>query len=400
MSRRLVISIIGGICSLIIAMGVSRFAYTPILPIMKESIGFSEETAGYLASSNYVGYLVGALLAGMVNWRMKKKFYLKMILILNIISVGLMGLTIDYVSWFLLRFASGVTSGLIFVLSSSIILDLLATKGRSTWTGFFYSGVGIGIFITGIVVPLLDSFYSWKGVWIGLAILSAVLGVVVWAWLKQKDNYEKQIEISKTNPVETKIASKMLPWLTIAYGLEGLGYIVTGTFLVDIVVDIPSLAEFASLSWIFVGIAAIPSTLLWGIFAKRKGYIPAIVLAFLLQAIGVILPVVFFNSWGALLGAFLFGATFMGITTLATTYARQLQPENSSRVIGILTTVYGIGQIIGPAGAGMLVTITGQYSIALFLAAGVLLVAILVLLGGQWYITIQTKRKEDVSCLM
>ncbi|WP_017755504.1 YbfB/YjiJ family MFS transporter [Calidifontibacillus oryziterrae] len=399
MSKRPVLPVIGGICSLIIAMGVSRFAYTPILPLMKEAIGFSEKTAGILASSNYLGYLVGALLASFINGGARKQKWLTWTLFINILSVAWMGFSTDYYAWLFLRFIAGITSGLIFVLTSSILLDILAAKGRLTWVGFFYSGVGIGIFMTGLVVPLLDSFFGWRGAWFSLAIISLFLGFVVLFTLK--DDNHSMIETFNTSNIEAgkgKIAN-FLPWLIIAYGLEGLGYIVSATFIVDIVKGIPSLSQYAALSWVFVGIAAIPSTFLWVKLGERFGYINALNIALLIQAVGVVLPVIMFNASGALVGAFLFGATFMGITSLATSYARELQPRNSNLVIGIMTTIYGIGMVIGPIAAGVLVAKYGQYTIALGLASGVLLLAVIVLIVGRVFIKNINKRKEDVYAI-
>lgn len=399
MSKRPVLPVIGGICALIIAMGVSRFAYTPILPLMKEAVGFSEKTAGFLASSNYFGYLVGALLASFINGGIRKQKWLTWMLFLNILSVALMGFSTDYYVWLFLRFIAGITSGLIFVLTSSILLDILAAKGRLTWVGFFYSGVGIGIFMTGLFVPLLDVFFGWRGAWFSLAVISLFLGFIVVFTLKdERPSKVETFNNSSNEAGKDKIAS-FLPWLIIAYGLEGLGYIVSATFLVDIVKNIPALSDFAALSWVFVGVAAIPSTFLWVKLGERLGYINALTIALLIQGVGVVLPVILFNAFGALVGAFLFGATFMGITSLATSYARELQPKNSNLVIGIMTTIYGIGMVIGPIVAGILVAKYGQYTIALELASGVLLLAVVVLMIGQLFIKNQTKRKEDVYAI-
>lgn len=394
MSGRPIWPVIGGICSLIIAMGVSRFAYTPILPIMKEAIGFSEEAAGFLASSNYLGYLIGALLASFINGGSRKQKWLYWMLFLNIFSVAWMGFSADYYVWLFLRFFAGITSGFIFVLTSSIVLDILAIKGRLSWVGFVYSGVGLGIVLSGLLVPLLADKFSWQGAWIGLAGISIVLGFIVILSLRDSHSKLGKQKHSKEKGAKGKVAS-FLPWLIIAYGLEGLGYIVSATFLVDIVKSIPSLSHFASLSWVFVGIAAIPSTFLWIRLSERIGYINALYSALIVQAIGVVLPVISFNAWVVLVGAFLFGATFMGITTLATSYARELAPEKSNAVIGIMTFIYGIGMVIGPIGVGLLVAKNGAYTIALQLASCVLVFAVVLLVSGQVFLKNKFKRKED-----
>ncbi|PLS14816.1 hypothetical protein CVD28_26325 [Bacillus sp. M6-12] len=194
------------------------------------SAGFSEAAAGYLASCNFLGYLVGAFCARRINHKGHPKILIR-ILFANIISIAAMGVTDNYVIWLILRFISGISSGLIFVLCSSFVLDALAKRGLTSSSGFFYSGVGIGIFITGISVPLSNTYFGWKGAWLFLAGLSVLLGFLVSAWLKvvPETNDNKQNET-----VDRDEKNDILPWLVLAYGLEGLGYIISGTFLVDI----------------------------------------------------------------------------------------------------------------------------------------------------------------------
>ncbi|WP_257985991.1 YbfB/YjiJ family MFS transporter [Bacillus sp. M6-12] len=143
-----------------------------------------------------------------------------------------------------------------------------------------------------------------------------------------------------------------------------------------------------------------PSTFIWVTIAKRFGFILSICLGIGVQAVGVLLPVFSPNMAGGFLGALLFGATFMGITAMTTTYARMIQPNNSSRVIGLLTGVYGVGQILGPSIAGFLVSLAGDYTTSLYFSAAVLLAAVLLLCIGQWIKFYKTNRREDVQCHM
>src|SRR5690606_36594270 len=124
MTRQHVGVLFGGILFMIIAMGISRFAFTPILPFMRIDEGLCFEQGGFLASSNYVGYFVGALGAGFI-YRNKKNFLLLNVLP-NVISIVIMGITHSYILWIILRFSAGVTGGFIFVLTSSIVMDYLA----------------------------------------------------------------------------------------------------------------------------------------------------------------------------------------------------------------------------------------------------------------------------------
>lgn len=368
MKRSPMFVVIGGVFALVIAMGIGRFAYTPILPLMQKDALFSHAAAGYLASSNYAGYLVGAMVAGMTP-RHRRTLLFRISLLLSILTTASMGIAESYLLWLAWRFLSGVASAYVFVLSSSIVLDQLAAKGKTNWSGLFYGGVGLGIFYTGIIVPVFDLSYGWKGAWMGLAATSVVLACMVWAWLRDEAPTRAVAFQQVSSSLQTS-SRQWFYWLVAAYGCEGIGYIVTGTFIVSMAQSIPGIYGAASWVWMLVGLAAIPSCMIWSTLGKKRGLIPSLIFAMLLQAVGIIVPVMWMSPLGFAMGALMFGGTFMGITTLATTVARQLNPDNSSKAIGFLTAVYALGQMIGPTAAGLLTTYTKHYHEALIGAAG------------------------------
>lgn len=374
MQRHPMFQVIGGICALLLAMGIGRFAYTPILPLMQRQLQFSDAVAGYLASSNYAGYLLGALLAGAVPRKAPKTPYLRISLAASVLSTAFMGIAASYASWFVLRFVSGVVSAFVFVLASSIVLDVLASKGKTAWSGYLYGGVGLGIFISGLLVPLFGETWGWgwRGAWIGLAAFSVLCAVFAWRWVCEEAS--PGVPAAACVPGKWTVpSSRWLPWLIAAYGLEGLGYIVTGTFLVSIAANIPGMANHSALVWALVGLAAAPSCIVWSVLARKRGYVRSLVAAMALQSASIALPVLWPSPAGSAISAIMFGATFMGITTLATTLARLMNPAQSSRTIGIATAVYGVGQMLGPIGAGLLVSVHQNYSFALVGAAGIVL---------------------------
>ncbi|SMB90197.1 Predicted arabinose efflux permease, MFS family [Desulfonispora thiosulfatigenes DSM 11270] len=375
--------LIGGVFSLMIAMGIGRFAYTPILPLMQNDLSFSDIVAGYLASTNYAGYFIGAILAGKLPLKKHKTFYLRASLLTSILTTFGMGISHSYLVMLVLRFISGMASAFIFVLASSIVLDKLAITSKTNWSGFFYAGVGLGIFCSTLFIPRLNHLFGWEGVWIGLAILSVILTIFVWLWLKDSPNTiiskNKQIVVAQVPPL------KWLPWLVVAYGLEGLGYIVTGTFIVSIAEKTSTFSSDSTFVWMVVGLGAIPSCIIWSTLAKKWGFIKSLVLSMTLQSIGIILPVFWLSQTSLIISALLFGATFMGITTLATTLARQMNPTNSSLIIGYLTAIYAVGQMIGPTIAGILSSYTQSFNSALISAASVVFLGAVLLLKGIKY---------------
>lgn len=370
-----------GALALFIAMGVGRFAYTPILPWMQRQTHFSNAVAGYLASSNYFGYLLGVVLAGSMPWiRRRRLTALRVSLTTSVLTTGVMA-TSSIWAWLVFRAISGVASGLVFVLASSIVLDTLAKYNRLRLSGILYGGVGLGIATSGWIVPTLARSFEWRGTWLGLMGLSLVLGIVAVIGMKDECQNPDQQKIS---PQTQWSAQKgYFSWLTVAYGCEGLGYIITGTFLVAMATKIPELHRFASYCWVLVGLAALSSCIIWAYIAHRWGDVPALVAAYLLQAIGVILTVIIPTAVGVYLGSVLFGGTFMGITTLGTMLGRKLRPQESSKAIGLMTVIYGAGQIVGAGGAGLLANHSGGFEVPTLVAGCVLLVGAVILIVGK-----------------
>ncbi|MED4552934.1 YbfB/YjiJ family MFS transporter [Lysinibacillus capsici] len=383
MHKQTVRYLIGGIFALVIAMGIGRFSYTVILPYMQETFEFSRATAGYLATSNYLGYLVGAWVAGRLPIGNKRILFLQITLVISILTTAFMGFTNVINIWYLLRFISGVVSAFIFVVITSLILDQLASSSHMHLSGLFYSGVGIGIALSAVIVSPIQAVFHWNGTWIVLALFSIVLFVLIVLFIKpitpSKQLVESQIISQKTPP------QSWMKWLIIAYSLEGLGYIVTGTFIVSIAQESTSFHGDAAFVWFVVGVAAIPSCIVWSKLAQRYGYVKILLISMLLQAIGIVLPALATNSMTLYASAFIFGATFMGITTVCTTLARKLAPVNSHQMIGYLTAGYALGQMIGPSIAGTLASYTNSYQYALVGASLVVMLGGLCLIGGVKY---------------
>lgn len=359
----------GGIIALAVALGISRFAYTPILPLMQQDIHFGDDFAGLLASANYAGYLAGALWAAWTSQREARLQRLRTNLVLTIISTLSMGLSADPAIWLGMRFVSGTTSAMVFILASGVVLEALAELRRSSWSGWLYSGVGAGIALSAILVPAFNAVAGWRGSWLGLGAVSAILALGVWWLLPEKTPHIHPASLKKQP--ETPVFVGMLPWLTIAYACEGLGYIVTGTFLVAWLQRSSELAHIGFLAWLMVGLAAIPSCILWTKTGLRLGLVKTLILAHLVQAIGILLPVFVPSVWGALGGGIFFGGTFLGIAALSLVLGRTLAPERADRVIAILTAAFGAGQMLGPAIAGALADHTQSFTLPLFGAAAI-----------------------------
>lgn len=378
-------TLLGGVCTLIVAMGVGRFAYTAILPAMQAGTGMSYDTAGLLASANYAGYLVGALGVSLLRSGDVRLWSFRVALVISVLATGLMAATPFLSVWLALRLLSGIASGVLFVLSADVVMRVLAREGRLGLAGVHFSGVGIGIALSGLLVPVLEGLWDWRADWLGLALVCVCLGLPAWLWIRDDETPGSGGGAGKPASVPGEQPARRYPIsiLAAAYFLEGFGYIVSGTFLVAIVAAGSSGGGLLGpLAWVMVGLAGAPSCILWALVARRTGYVSCLLVAHVLQAGAIAVPIVSVQPTPALISALVFGSTFMGITTLVIAFGREVAPGSPHRTIALLTAAFGLGQILGPLVAGALTARTGSFEAALAVAATAVVLAGALLIAG------------------
>lgn len=349
----------------IIVLGIGRFAFTPLLPPMQAEIGFSDTTAGLMASFNLFGYLAGAMSVGWMPLSARSLSY-RLGIMTALICMGLMPLPLGVVGWTAVRFAAGLSSGLVFILSTAFVLEGGAADGR-TGAALHFAGIGLGIALSGVVVSIEP---EWRIAWLKLMTISIFLAIPSWR-LADHAAPRHTASVAHRNGGGQR---RLLGLLVIAYGLEGLGYIVSGTFLVSLLRRLPETADLGSLAWVLVGLTAAPSTLLWGWVGRRTGAWAALSIAYAVQAVGIALPLLG-QPGAALAAAILYGGTFTGIVGVSLTLAATLQPGQMGKAAARLTVLYGIGQVIGPVLAGALTGDKGNFTLPLAGAASLVAIA-------------------------
>lgn len=347
---------IGGLATLAAAMGIGRFVFTPILPSMMAALGLSETQAGFIASANFVGYLLGALIAATTALSGSRRNWLLAALALSTATTAAMGLFDSILVFVLLRFVGGVASALALVFSSALVLDRLALAGRGYLSALHFAGVGAGIVASAVLVAMLSSRGAdWQSLWYGSGLLSLLALCAVIFLVPDRP------EPSRPRAPESGPMSTTLRVLVAAYGLFGFGYVITATFLVAIVRASEQAAALESSVWLIVGLAAMPSVALWMRFGAKVGIARAFSLACLVEAVGVAASVLWLDEAGVLLAAVLLGGTFMGITALGLIGARKLSVGDPRHTLAMVTAAFGVGQIVGPAFAGVLHDLTGSF---------------------------------------
>ncbi|RAG82191.1 MFS transporter [Streptacidiphilus pinicola] len=349
-------------------MGVGRFAFTPILPLMHTQAGLTASAGANLASANYIGYLVGALAGILVPALTRSPSVMRGSLVVLTFTLAAMPTTQAVPVWAGLRLLAGAASALVFVIAVTALLSNLRAHPPSL-IGWGFGGVGAGIALSGLLVLTLRHAGDWRTAWWGTAVLAALLSAAAWS-LSPKISQAPTAAPPKTGRATTSPENRR--WfgaLFASYSLEGIGYIIAGTFLVA-AIEQTSPGWIGSGAWVLVGLAAIPSSALWARWSRRWPRPDLLFAALLVQAVGISLPALLGGVAAALVSAVLFGGTFLGVSTIALATGEHLQFPRS---IALLTAGYSVGQILGPLVAAPL--LRHGYHQALLMAAAVVLAA-------------------------
>jgi predicted MFS family arabinose efflux permease len=367
-----------GIFSLVLVMGIARFAYTPLLPLMQHQAGLGVAAAGWLAAINYAGYLSGALIASLISDMVLKDRLYRIGMILAIVSTVMMGITTDFTVWAISRFVAGLSSAAGLLLGSGLILNWLIRHNHHSELGIHFAGIGLGIASAAAAVFLMNQWLSWDQQWFALTALGCLLLVPALGWLPPPD----RSAVTKTGQKmeDAPPSAFFMRLLMSAYFCAGIGYVVSATFIVAIIDHMPGMTGKGTLVFFVIGIAAAPSCIAWDLIARRIGKLNALIAASVLQIFGIMLPVLADGLFAALAGAILFGGTVMGIVSLVLTMAGQYYPTRPAKMMGKMTLSYGAAQIIAPAVTGWLATRVGSYAGGLYLAGGAMFAGTLILL--------------------
>jgi MFS family permease len=266
-------------------MGIGRFAYTPILPMMTTHGGLSAQSAATLATANYVGYLAGALAATASPRVARSPLALRAAMVTLVITLLAMPLADSAIQWAIARLIAGFASALVFVGAVNLMMDRLRHHSPHL-AGWGFSGIGIGIAASGLVVLALP---GWRSAWWAVGLLAAVL--TAGAWTTRHDHGEPRTPVQDPRPSQRNASRRRFGLLLTCYTLEGIGYIVAGTFLVAAIQQ-GTPGWLGTGAWIVVGLAAAPSAALWAWLSGHFSHPPLLAGALLLQAVGIALPAV------------------------------------------------------------------------------------------------------------
>jgi MFS family permease len=266
--------------------------------------------------------------------------------------------------WFGLRLIAGVASALVFVIAVSALLDNLHGAAQHL-VGWAFGGIGAGIALSGLLVLVLRTVGSWRTGWWASAALAALLTVLAWRLAPEPAS-------AKAGPgrmSERPTTHRWFVTLLTGYTLEGVGYIIAGTFLVAAIGQ-TSPGWLGSGAWVLVGLAAVPASAFWAALSRRWSRPTLLIVMLFVQAVGIALPALSGGAAAALVSAVLFGATFLGVASLVLAVGAHLRFPHA---VALLTTGYSLGQIAGPLLVSPL--LHNGYRLPLLIAAAIVAAA-------------------------
>lgn len=359
--------------ALAVAMGIGRFAFTPILPLMIQEGTVHLAQTAWLSSSNYIGYLVGAL-----SLLKSKRHPLFVMLGLSLVTLTTWLASLSSFGWLLvLRFLVGVVSAWVLVSISAFAINWLKSRQVAS-SGLIYTGVGIGITLTGLICsyfifqsatvtiaaqssfsPLSSRLWQYLGV---IALLATLLVTFLLAKINSQfastaaaSTAAAETSLTKathTNPTASITPAKLkLANVLTAYGLFGFGYILPATFLPQIAKQWLSGQSYL-LIWPFFGLAAALSVVLSQGLQRRYNNFSLLGVwrvSQIIMAVGTLLPALWQSLAGLMLSSLMVGGTFMVVTMAGLQVAAsQVTHYPKYNLSALMTASFAFGQLIGP----------------------------------------------------
>ncbi|HVL10071.1 MAG TPA: YbfB/YjiJ family MFS transporter [Burkholderiaceae bacterium] len=352
--------------ALAVAMGIGRFAFTPLLPMMLHDGVITLSEGGWLATANYFGYFAGAASSMLI--RVRPGRMVRFGLVATVLLTLGMGVVHTPLAWAVLRGLAGVASAWVLVFASGWCLMSLSERGRPELAAIMFCGPGAGIVLTGLAASVMVQA-GWQAAsgWLCFAAIALLIVVLIWP----------QFRSSRAPATATGSSAGVLSpraWLLAwVYGLAGFGYIITATFLPVIARHALPGSPWPDLFWPMFGAGIVCGAALATRISTRHDPVVLLAIAYVLQAIAILAAIVSPSVPGFAFSSILLGMPFTVITLFAMREAHTLAGPSAPRLMGLMTATYGLGQIVGPPLATELVGRTGSFTPSLLVATTALL---------------------------
>ena len=370
---------LAGLCATLVGIGLARFAYTPLLPVLITEGWFPASQAAYLGAANLAGYLGGALCARPLARRGGAPRVLRGMMALVTVAFFACALPLSFAWFFLWRFAAGVAGGALMVLAAPTVLPHVPPARRGLAGGAIFTGVGLGIMASGTVVPLLLQA-GLVETWCGLGVLSLLLTALAWG------GWPAAEPPPPGAPRRAPAAGPLLA-LYVAYALNATGLVPHMVFLVDFVArGLGQGIHAGARYWVLFGLGAVVGPMLAGALADRIGFGPALRLALVIQALAVALPTVTANSLWLAVSSLVVGAAVPGVVPLVLGRVHELLPndaEGQRAAWSVTTMAFALGQAAGAYGLAFLFASGRPYTTLFAVGAAALTLGLVIDLAAR-----------------
>lgn len=358
----------GGIATQILTIGIARFAYTPLLPVMRAQAGLDAAGAGWLGAMIYLGYFAGTVVLSFLRRPAHRLWVFRAGLLLAVATTFQMGETTSLWHWSLSRVLAGFSGVAGMLLAAEFILFWLRDHGRRPDLGPHFAGIGIGICLSGVIAWAMGAGSPWDWQWRGFGWVALVLLPLAWALVPAPAAAVARGQGSAVRIEDTE--TRRWFWLFGGgYLAAGWTYAVGATFVVDILTSAGSTGGTAAMAWVLLGLSNMVGAVAGSLIARRLGSRPVLLSCMLAQALSLAALTVPGATALHVVAAVLFGATFVVVVSLSLMEAGLRRPSAPGTAMARMTLMFGIGQIAGPIATGWLAGPAASYAVPLVLGS-------------------------------
>lgn len=386
-------------CAVLVGIGLARFAYSPLLPAMIDAHWFGADDAAYLGAANLAGYLIGALGAHRMGRMFPTHWVLRLSMVAAVLSFFACMQPFSFAWFFPWRVLSGVIGGFLIVLAPPTALHLLPVKRRGIAAGIIFAGIGVGIVISGTVLPAL-LHVGLQQAWMGLGLISAVLTLVVWTWwhdpvAADADKTAPSAQVATTTsmphlqdqPTPSPARDPAVIRVCLAYGLIAIALVPHMVFLVDFIArHLHQGIAIGGTYWVIFGIGAVLGPVCAGRLADRIGFGPALVITLLVQIPAIAIPSLTALPMALGISSFLTGAAVPGVVSLVLGRLHELieHREMHKAAWGLATATFATGQAAAGYGYAYGLSISGEdYQVVFASGAVAMFLSLIMIATGR-----------------
>ena len=404
--------VLSAVLSVFVSMGVGRFALGMLLPAMGDALNLSYVQMGWISTGNFIGYLLGALLVRRLLPRFGERRLLAMTLMTIVVTMAGVSLADGFLPLVILYSGTGMSTAMAFVSVVALLPHWFTTKWRGLASGLLSAGAGLAIMLSGWAIPLINDTQGeigWRLGWGGLAMICLPIAIFCYAVIRNRPGElglkpfgetaepkggdgdamaegtgARRMAATQAPALSGAAARILVIRLASIYFLFGASYVVYGTFIVTTLVHEHGMADAkAGQFWIWLGFFSLFCGPVLGALSDRVGRRLGITAAFFLQGCAYFLITLGSagGDWPVYLSVVLYGLSMFGVPLIITAAAADyLSPDRAVGVIGTISILQGMGQMLGPIAAGAMAEYSGSFTPAYLAATAIVALAIAITL--------------------